>query len=222
MHTKRLSSDNPNRMYYIPWKGPSYKEGYRHGLRLIILGDSFNKDTWSQTAPSEVVQKYVAGEHLRFFAKVQWVVTGTQARSEEERRAFWDRVAFTNLIQESMETPSTPPTEEQWRYAWECFPEIVSTTRPDVIFCFTRRGWNIQAKFDSPFIGSNIEQISSAQRPKDPAYLYDFSSVQPGYRAIAGCFNHPSSIASNQLGEWHQWAARLLNEAPAALKKDTQ
>jgi hypothetical protein len=91
-----------------------------------------------------------------------------------------------------------------------------------VIFCFTRRGWNIQAKFDSPFLGSNLEQICPSQRLKDHAYLYDFSSVEPGYRALAGCFNHPSSIASNQLNEWHQWAARLLDEASAILKKGEQ
>jgi hypothetical protein len=210
-------TDNPSDgPYYIPYKGNLYPADYLPGLKLLIIGDSFYTETWSPTAPTEAIEQHISGKNYDFFEEVQWRVTGSQAKDKAERRAFWDRVAFTNLVQEPMAAASAVPTRAHWRRAWACFPQIIRATEPDVIFFFTRRGWNIEEKFDSPFGGSALEQLRPEHRPEDCAYLRDFSSIRPDYRAISGCFNHPSR--DKKRDEWHAWAVRLLSKAPAILR----
>ena len=206
----------PEGMHYIPYIGTNYQDGFAKGLKLLILGDSHHSGTDQRTAASDAITDYIRGESYPFFDRIQQTVTGDPAKSEGERRAFWEKVAFTNLIQESMGASSEAPTKAQWEFAWNCFPEMVSFARPDLLFCFTRRGWNIQAKFNSVFSGENLYNIQTAN---DYAYLYDFSNIAPGYKAVAGCFNHPSSRGYRP-DDWHPWAELLLQHASSALYKD--
>ena len=111
--------------YYKPARGRHYAGGYCHGLKLLILGDSHHSGTWSEDAAKEVIDQYVGGENRPFLAKIQRMVAGSTACGEMERRAFWDRVAFTNLIQQPIGDASDMPSYAQWRHAWSCFPSII-------------------------------------------------------------------------------------------------
>lgn len=201
----------PNSSTHIePWQGRHYHNGFRHGLRLLILGDSYHSDTWEP-----VVEQHIKTGSLKFYTKIQHMVTGDRSPDEPERRAFWEAVAFTNLIQEPMIAASAAPTFEQWVTAWSLFPEIIRLTKPNLIFCFSRRGWNIQEKLDTPFGGRCLKDLRPTHRPSDCAYLYDFAVMEAGYQAVAACFNHPNRNV--QLDEWHDWAVTLINTAPAIL-----
>ena len=46
------------RLNYDPYKGDHYENDYSNGLRLLILGHSFNSNTWDRTAPTDVVLQH--------------------------------------------------------------------------------------------------------------------------------------------------------------------
>lgn len=213
------------RAHYSPFEGNHYGGGFRDGIRLLILGHSFYGDAWSPDAPSEVILQHHIPSGIRFFSDIEQIITGTVKSDSLEREGFWSRVAFTNLIQEPMKTANTPPTSNQWREAWACFPELIERTRPDLIFCFTKTGWDIQERFGSPFSDSiNLVNIRNEDGPlayrSDVAFLYNCESISSGYRVLAGRFNHPSDVRRhNTVSDWHNWALRLISSAPGGVRK---
>jgi hypothetical protein len=146
-----------------------------------------------------------------FFQAIQHVVTGQPPSERADRQSFCERIAFVNLIQESMDKPTDPPSGEQWARAWKCFPEIILQTMPDVIFCFTRRGWNAQG---SQYPHQLLKDIRNDLRP-DCALLYDMSRLRDGYYIVAGGFNHPADRGGFNPSNWHPYAQRILDAAPA-------
>lgn len=223
MADQNTKAEGTSKMHYVPFKGASYDGGFKHQLRLLLLGDSFNRDTWSATAPQEVVEENIEHGNYRFFNDLQRIVTGVEPASAADRQAFWAKVAFTNLVQESVEMPTTVPSKEQWAGAWAAFPEIIHCTMPDVIFIFSKRAWDWEEYFDSPFTGSAVTDLQPSIPGKPVAYLRDFSTLALGRRALSGCIDHPSYIRRNEKRhpgrwkEWHEWANRLLDVAPGML-----
>ena len=211
-------AENTGKMHYIPYIGASYDSGFKHQLRLLLLGDSFYRDTWSSTAPQEAIKHNIEHGSYHFFNDLQRIVTGASPVSSGDRQAFWDKVAFTNMVQEPVATANTKPNKEQWKGAWAAFPEIIRCTKPDVIFVFSQRAWVMESHFESPFTGSAVMDLWPHIPSKNAAYLRDFSTREPGRHALSGCFDHPSYVQrTGQWNEWHKWANQLLDAAPGKL-----
>lgn len=218
MADQDLTAKDTGEIHYVPYEGASYGSGFKHQLRLLLLGDSFYGDTWFPTAPQEAIRHNVEHGSYQFFNDLQRIVTGASPVSTEDRQAFWDKVAFTNMVQEPVATADSEPSREQWAGAWAAFPEIIRRTRPDVIFVFSQRAWDMERHFDSPFTGSAITDLLPSIPSKDAAYLRDFSALVPGRHALSGCFDHPSYVRRRgQWSEWHEWANQLLDAAPGKL-----
>lgn len=205
----------PDGLHYVPWQGAGYRAGYRDGLRLLIVGDSFHDPVGAPDFPATVVGEFIDGRrNYPFFAAIQRVVTGTGAADLGARRAFWSRVAFTNLVQEPMAAASMAPTAAQWRRAWACFPETVAVTQPDAAFLFSKRGWDAEAGARGT-AGGTVLDLAPDGKGRGFARL----RVEAGRRFVSGCFYHPRYLSRNKedLDVWHRWAVRLLGEAPRLL-----
>lgn len=96
-----------SKLHFQPWKGIDYSKGYYKGLKLLILGDSHH----GEYDPG-ATKKYTS-EHLtdglgpyQFLKHIEEVVTGASL-DPNQRRRFWDRVSFSNYIQEALGKAAT-------------------------------------------------------------------------------------------------------------------
>lgn len=202
-------------LHYVPWQGGEYGRGYRDGLRLLIVGDSFHDPVGSPDFPEQVIRAFMDGvRNYPFFTAIQRVVTGVATGDLAARWAFWNRVAFTNLVQEPMATASSVPTQAQWRRAWACFPDTVAATQPDVAFVFSKRGWDAEEGARGAAGGTVLDLA-----PDGKAAPFARLRMEAGRRFVSGCFYHPRFLSRNKenLDVWHRWAVRLLQEAPELL-----
>lgn len=195
-------------MHYVPWRGDAYRGGYRDGARLLILGDAFHDAVGAPGFPSEVVGDFVAGRrNYPFFAAIQQVVTGEDARDLPGRAAFWGRTAFSNLVQEPMAGASVSPSAEQWRRAWACFPAVVAAMELDVVFVFSKRGGDAEAAARGAAGGTVLAMAPEGKRP-GLARMRE----EAGRQFVSGCFYHPRYLSRNKedLKVWHRWAEALV------------
>jgi hypothetical protein len=91
-------------MHYRPWIGDGYKNGFRSGLKLLILGHSHYADD-EPDATEKWTGKHIEEKPSEFWIHVEQVISGERL-DNDGRRAFWNNVAFSNFIQQSLEQPS--------------------------------------------------------------------------------------------------------------------
>jgi hypothetical protein len=203
-------------VFYFPYEGRDYKRGYRDGTKLLILGESFYNQVEDPNGPTFVIGSHVCKKPLRFFTAAEQMVAGKKLDGEE-RWKFWTRVAFTNLIQKSLDGPGDKPTDKEWQTARKAFVEIIKWTKPDLVFVFSRRAFSEMADSDEFPESRYIDPIDARDSPKGPskyeAYLYKVE-YKPGNRCLlAGRFNHPRHPVF-PYEKWHKWAEALFKLAP--------
>jgi hypothetical protein len=192
-------------LHYWPWKGNRYRAGYRDSLRLLILGESHYGDD-DPGATERWTKEHCQKCPERFWTHVEQVVVGFPVQDSDDRQAFWDSVAFSNIVQDVQDRPGTQISERSWKRAREAFCDLIGLLRPDLIFVFSRTAWG-KIPDDQEYPGSRyLPDVRSPYSANDQAYLYE---IEPGYRVLAGCFNHPRSPGVSR-AVWHAWAEQLL------------
>src|SRR5260221_3104767 len=194
-------------MHYLPWVGKAYASGYKNGKRLLILAESHYGDV-RRIATRYWTKRHFSKSSAGFWTTIERVIEGHNL-DKSARRAFWERVAFSNIIQESLDSAGVAPTESQWRRGRRAFREIIFWTRPDLIFVFSKRGFT-RIPDRTEFPGSRELVLISPN--KEPAYMY---FIEPGYKILAGSFNHPRRMIYRR-DQWHKWARTLVAAAPSS------
>jgi hypothetical protein len=189
------------RLYYRPWKGRFYDQGYHNKLKLLILGH-LHYDDGSRTATVDWTRQHLIKPD-RFWTHVEQVVTG-HPLTANERTEFWERVAFANFIQDMLQKNGCP-TKDQWLRARHAFRSLILETTPDLVFVFSQTVW-INLPEDDDDCGFRGYQPMMSGR----AGLYQ---VSRDYRFVAGVFNHPRRPGRKR----KYWASRLLLEASRTL-----
>jgi hypothetical protein len=193
-------------MHYRPWIGSRYEEGYRDGLRLLIMGLSHYGDT-DEGATSHWTTRHIEEKPDAFWTHVEQVVIG-RALDRASRKELWHRVAFSNFLQGSMDAPGDKVTGEQWTRGRRAFAEIVECTTPDIVFVFAQSAWTHMPD-DAEFPGSH-----SVADLGQSGYLY---RIRPGYEILAAAFNHPRNPGCPR-EVWHAWSDRVLASAAGILQ----
>lgn len=124
---------------FEPWIGEQYNEGLKNGTQLLILGESH----YGTSGPKDAsFTQHVVAEHGKknrhaFFTKTAKLVlglTGDDYLTDDQREAFWDRVAFYNYVQEyAGETPDGTVTPEMWEDAEKPFLTVLERLDPDAV-----------------------------------------------------------------------------------------
>ena len=198
--------------FFRPFIGEQAALGYRDGVRLLVVGESHYGDL-SEDGTEFVVEGFIGegrrSKAARFLSGVQEVITGKLPETQTERAVFWNQIMFSNLIQEPLPDTQSQPTREQFHRGWLAFPSVVRYTMPDLIFFFTKRGWDIEERLDLGTEGESLPDIRQ-EGTQNTAYLRDFSAVKPGYKVLSGAFRHTSRPFDR--APWTAWANRLHNE----------
>ncbi len=122
---------------FMPWVGSRYHEGL-FGTKVLILGESqYGSRDETLQFTSYIIEKYGKNKRSRFFTVTQRLVTLDKKRGyipAAQRRAFWEKVAFYNYVQEFVGTKARMrPTRAHWLAAQQPFLETVEELKPDVI-----------------------------------------------------------------------------------------
>lgn len=192
-------------MHYRPWRGNEYENGFLSGLKLLILGHShYDDETYGAT--EKWTRRHVEVEPDDFWTHVEQVVSG-QRLDNDQRRAFWNKVAFSNYIQEPLKL-GDKPTEMQWAGAQGAFPEIIAYTKPDLMFVFSVEAWS---KLPDAAVYPGSHDVPGCE---GNAYLY---FVNPTYRLFAGAFAHSRNPRVGRI-VWHAWSEFLFTKALPLMK----
>ena len=124
--------------FFEPWVGPLYWSEGVDGVRLLILGEAHygTKEVETRDFTQRMVREWGQGERMKFFTMIQQLVQRRDAGyvTDEERRAFWDHVAFYNYIQEfTGEEARIRPTGAMWATAEACYLETLEELKPHVV-----------------------------------------------------------------------------------------
>jgi hypothetical protein len=124
---------------FEPWVGDNYEEVLEDGIQLLILGESH----YGTSGPDDAsfTQRVVAthGQENRhaFFTKTAKLVLGLTSEdylSDEQRRQFWDRVAFYNYVQEyAGETPEGTISTDMWEAAKKPLLTVLDRLTPNAL-----------------------------------------------------------------------------------------
>jgi hypothetical protein len=132
-------------------------------------------------------------------------------------REPWDRIAFYNFVQSPVQTPSTPPTRQQFEASGAAFAAVIEALRPDRVLVCGQRLWGYMPP--TPYdIGVSRELYF------DPdIHAYSLADGTPVWCLVIG---HPSRAFG-----WREWrpvislflddpakAAPLLSERRAKKK----
>jgi hypothetical protein len=160
------------------------------GKRLLILGESHYQ--WDESIPIddrprltiECIEEQISGAGtLAFWTHV--AVTFLNRRPTlEEKRIFWDSVAFYNYVQFGVGFGSRiRPTNQMWSESEPAFAEVLELHQPDVIIVLGYTLWKNLPELNG-FAGP---VISGADQPDTWRYPH------PRGNALAYAILHPSS-----------------------------
>ncbi|MNS49445.1 hypothetical protein D3C72_820530 [compost metagenome] len=130
---------------FKPWVGPGYEDGIG-GLRILVLGEShYIQPEWD--AGDRMTIQAVEENGLRkrhpFFTKVAKLVLDRRDHiTDDERRQFWNSVAFYNYVQESVGlSPRDRPTDVMWASAGPAFLSQLAELRPHCMIVLGQGLW---------------------------------------------------------------------------------
>lgn len=141
-----------------------------------------------------------------FFAEVLKVVTGRQL-VELNREEHWNKLAFSNFIQDLLPRHGAVPKQEQWERGRRAFRAQLAITRPQILLVLSQRLW---AELPRDFC-LNVPEMRSVDAPvvvnEARAYVYEVAGRRQVTLAVYVI--HPSAPAF----KWRIAAARAQTAA---------
>jgi hypothetical protein len=189
---------NMKHVKFQPWTGKNYRCGF-NGLRTLVLGESHYESLNNSAindSPDETVesiQEQVNGDWSKaFWTKIATALTG-QKPTLDDKKQFWDSVAYYNYIQESAGFgPRVRPAAQSWEISKVPFKEVLEELKPDFIVALGYRLWDMLPDLD----GHEGPKIESVPLPR--TWIYPHSRGN----ALLFTIMHPSSGFSPP--EWHK------------------
>jgi hypothetical protein len=132
---------------FHPWVGNEYGKASRWGIPLLVVSESYYND-WTDTLPhsytSDLIKAYGFGEKRHaFFTKLMKAFMGAESDDPGARHSFWNSIAHSVYIQESVGGVSSQrPTGQMWTGAQSPFLEVVSALKPTAIVIVGRAVWD--------------------------------------------------------------------------------
>lgn len=137
-----------------PWIGSKYDS-----TRLLLLGESAY--SWEENGevhhpsnehPTDQVNYVVEHFDTRFMKMLTRALTGEETPSVAQRAEVWNKVAFTNYIQDTVgEGARVRPTDVMWQNAKAAFPPLLESLMPRRILVLGKELWSNMPESDVHF-----------------------------------------------------------------------
>jgi hypothetical protein len=133
-------------IFFKPWKGKRYESNQLFGKRILVLGESHYE--WDENIPLypdltiDCIREQAEGIHTSQFWTNIAVAFLNKRPSQEEKKEFWDSIAFYNYVQKSVGFgPRVRPTEDMWRISEQGFVEVLAKLLPKVVIVLGYALW---------------------------------------------------------------------------------
>lgn len=212
-------SDWPAEIGFVPFVGPRYEEGI-DGARVLLLGESHYRKEGLDNSP-EITRPYtrtVFGDRTeptrtagdgRYFPPLDRLLTNNAAPPNKQAAAAWEKVAFSNLIQEFVgASAGGSRTGTQFRNGTRVHVEhVLPVLRPDVILVLGRATWR---GFDAGSIRNDLQPYYAKHvRSRHQAYREIWSLPYKNGEALMTWTYHPS----RSVDTWADMAGALQHIA---------
>ena len=188
--------------YFQPWIGERYWTGLE-GCRTLVLGEAHyewekNQTLWPELT-IECVREQRDGEWTKqFWTNIVVAFLGYRP-SLEDKKKFWDSMAFYNYIQESVGFGArVRPTRSMWLQAEQPFFSVLNQLQPHllVVLGYSLWGW-------LPNEGRAGPPISDAPQPD--TWIYP---VGKSGECLAYGLRHPSAGFSGRT--WNKYVTKAI------------
>jgi hypothetical protein len=147
-------------MFFEPYEGLLYKDGFRNGRKLLVLGESHYIDGYHPTknndplvgAPftKEVVERdfLQLGRDSRYKSnsiegRLHRLLTDSDEPGEQDARAAWSRIAYANYIQMFVgNSASARKRPIHWQSGDSALQGMLEFLAPDRVLIFGKNTWN--------------------------------------------------------------------------------
>src|SRR5699024_3165329 len=136
-------TDQYRHVYFLPFVGRRYGANSEWQLPILILGESYPvQNANNPEYTRESFEEYMNGDWTtQFMSKVFQLFNGHRP-TVEQRRQFWEQVAYTVFVQERLAGPRIRPTKEQWHRAVPAFEGVCAALMPRLVMVVGSDTWN--------------------------------------------------------------------------------
>lgn len=195
-------SDWPAEIGFVPFVGPRYEEGI-DGSRVLLLGESHYRKEGVDNSPvvSRPYTRKVFGDRTeptrkpgdgRYFPPIDRLLTNRAAPTAAQAAAAWEKVAFSNLIQEFVGTSAGGSRcTKQFATGSRILVEHgLAFLRPDVVLVLGRAVWR---GLDAGSIRNDLQPYNAKHvRPRHLASREIWSLLYKNGEALMTWVYHPS------------------------------
>ncbi|WP_163391877.1 hypothetical protein [Enterovibrio norvegicus] len=175
-------------MYFQPWVGSNYEDGFVDGKKVLILGESHYE--WQENQILEptltcdcIKGQFSGGTTKQFWTNIALSLLG-YIPNKDQREEFWNSVAFSNYIQSSVGRGArTRPTKEQWLKGKETFFELLEARQPQIVVVLGYELWGNLPE-------SGVRGKDLTLQPRNRHWAYQLTN---GANVYALGFKHPSA-----------------------------
>ena len=132
-------------MRFLPWTRDRYGKQIDLSLpaRVLFIGESHYDAPDTPDLTIQAVEDVRGGARYRFFTSVFTAVCGPDTTPTPKAfSAFYDAVAFCNLVQEVLVSTDMQPTPEQWKHGVQVFPSYLDQLKPSHVVACSFRLWD--------------------------------------------------------------------------------
>ena len=214
MKTETQAALVPGQVYY-PWVGQHFSTS---NPRILFLGHSHYGDEEHDPDPhltNSVIAGHLERGGLPFFTKLAQLGTGLPAH-EIDLQNFFERIAFMNLLQGTLEGPRMAAPSESLARDVAILAMLLKRLKPTHIVMLGNDVWSALNNSGHLLLDLQDEPYRSGSIEKIPAFLCrhpsgGFSSEK--WARQLGAFLRDHGVKRDSL---EQWVAATRRESPAS------
>jgi hypothetical protein len=228
---KSLTKDKMHAMSVVrfaPWVGAQYATVGFRGLRVLVVAESHYGDSRYERpdVTPELIKALALGlEHKQaqgkfdlhpHYAKIFASLNNRSTAglfNREQRREFWEKIAYFNFIQQFLPKSRKAPPAGAWARGKPAFVEVMQVLQPELVLCFSsRNGTRVRALTNGvPVAVVNHPSARFSYSRANPVIAKGFDAALS--RAAAG-----QTAKFVETPAFFSWQAATRNAEPACHK----
>jgi len=196
----------------LPWIGLQYANTC---CKTLILGESVYN--WKPKDPNNIetisspqnLRKLHVNHAIRlkkgsrFVRNIERAIYEKKKVSDNEKRGFWNSVAYHNLVARVLKTSKHRPSYDDYLHGWSLFEDVCGALSPDQVIVYGLEKKKIKALREHFGENASIERASKVGR-----YQPVVAQVRSFEKDIRLVFiRHPSAFFN-----WRKWGAFINSE----------
>lgn len=134
---------------FKPWVGENYRGGFA-GKRVLVLGESHYfadvKDARENVTAEIIADLYDPDSphepYKNTYTKFVKAMTGKSELTAEDKRSFWNSVAFYNFVQFPISGARIAPSASEFADSAQPFFQVLEQLKPEIVIVWGSRLYN--------------------------------------------------------------------------------